>query len=763
MKELLKRLSNIGGRSAATPGDPRISLAAFGKHPAWDDHIPGVGVDTEALAHLKQLFYVTGIGGQIDSAAWEKLDSSKRLEGFDHSFLWLRAGHVMLGQLWSSSDRKGRSKYPMILCIDGEHISPGVVLANGWLELEHLRDKCKALTSAEQVATECHASLERLRLALANQEKRMPEFSLNPEAWQLFFECPELGPNRIGLLRVLHELRYSVAGGAAKNRPPLGASSQAHARHLRVPVIGSLRAVGSLPWVEFLRCVIPSEIPMFFIKRTDASWLDVILGEPTGDEFFCLQASLDAVPLATEIPYEIAPELKLALQELEGKFIKMQPSPAMSVAGQLEPQAITGFERGAGREGSSKDGKPQFVWYGIIGAVILIVVVGLALLGKQKINTPVVVVVKQVTNEPSTTSSKAERAAIQEQKYQSAIQSAQNALINKEYDRAVQQAEAAIAAKPGDAAAVKLKTDAESRKSEAVVAQKKKQQCEAAMGEGEAALKKQNYEEAIRQAETALVAEPGDAGAQDLKNKAETQKSRMLAEQQRKQVYADAMRAAKSAYDQQNYDETIRQAEAALAAEPADVAAAELKADAKSQMIVQQKERQYQLAIQAAQTAWNKKEFAILIQQSDIALNIKPGDKPAADFKARGTAMLEVQSNLKNGNYEKAIDLCKLYPDVETFSTLAGQIKAKEIEERESLYVKLDLYSVCFGVVKPKDAKYPQNRNARPIETQNKLLRDLEDYQKELEEVAQKLEAGGWLDENRKKIVKDIEKNIYAN
>jgi len=52
------------------------------------------------------------------------------------------------------------------------------------------------------------------------------------------------------------------------------------------------------------------------------------------------------VPLATEIPYEIAPELKLALQELEGKFIKMQPSPAMSVAGQLEPQAITGFERG---------------------------------------------------------------------------------------------------------------------------------------------------------------------------------------------------------------------------------------------------------------------------------------------------------------------------------------------------------------------------------------------------------------------------------
>jgi len=63
------------------------------------------------------------------------------------------------------------------------------VLANGWLELEHLRDKCKALTSAEQVATECHASLERLRLALANQEKRMPEFSLNLKPGSFFLSA----------------------------------------------------------------------------------------------------------------------------------------------------------------------------------------------------------------------------------------------------------------------------------------------------------------------------------------------------------------------------------------------------------------------------------------------------------------------------------------------------------------------------------------------------------------------------------------------
>src|SRR5437016_13366914 len=93
-----------GGRSTGEAVGPRLTLAAFGKHPGWDDHIPGIGVETETLAQLKQTLYVGGIGGQIDSGAWERLEGEKRLEGFDHTFLWLNAGHVVLGQLWSSTD-----------------------------------------------------------------------------------------------------------------------------------------------------------------------------------------------------------------------------------------------------------------------------------------------------------------------------------------------------------------------------------------------------------------------------------------------------------------------------------------------------------------------------------------------------------------------------------------------------------------------------------------------------------------------------------
>ena len=41
-------------------------MGAFGKHPGWDDHILGIGVETETLAQVKQALYVGGIGGQID-------------------------------------------------------------------------------------------------------------------------------------------------------------------------------------------------------------------------------------------------------------------------------------------------------------------------------------------------------------------------------------------------------------------------------------------------------------------------------------------------------------------------------------------------------------------------------------------------------------------------------------------------------------------------------------------------------------------------
>jgi len=66
---------------------------------------------TKTLIQAKQLVYLQGIGGQIDTGAWEKLPVDQHLPGFQHIFAWQRSCHFLLGRLWSSSDGKGRTQY----------------------------------------------------------------------------------------------------------------------------------------------------------------------------------------------------------------------------------------------------------------------------------------------------------------------------------------------------------------------------------------------------------------------------------------------------------------------------------------------------------------------------------------------------------------------------------------------------------------------------------------------------------------------------
>src|SRR5437763_1714149 len=120
------------------PPKPSISLAAFGKRPGWDDHVE-LGVDTESLAEIRQSLYINGIAANIDAGAWEKLPPDQRLPEFNHSLLHYapRQG-ALAARLWSSTDGKGRKKYPLVLCAQGAGLSPHWALhaaATDWLDL----------------------------------------------------------------------------------------------------------------------------------------------------------------------------------------------------------------------------------------------------------------------------------------------------------------------------------------------------------------------------------------------------------------------------------------------------------------------------------------------------------------------------------------------------------------------------------------------------------------------------------------------------
>src|SRR5436305_6376436 len=150
MSEFLKkflledpRRFSPSGRFAGRP--------AFGKHPGWDDHVEDLGLETDSLNQAKIVFYVNGIGGQIDCGAWEKLDGSQQLPGFKHVFLWQRSGQILLGRLWSSSDGKGRKRYPMVVCFHFAGIPLRQALASGLPALAELEQQIQSTSSAEDV------------------------------------------------------------------------------------------------------------------------------------------------------------------------------------------------------------------------------------------------------------------------------------------------------------------------------------------------------------------------------------------------------------------------------------------------------------------------------------------------------------------------------------------------------------------------------------------------------------------------------------
>lgn len=332
MTKFFQRLMGSGGRPATETGQPRLTLGAFGKHPGWNDHIPGIGVETEALAHLKQAIYVTGIGGRIDSGAWKALGAEKRIEGFDHNFLCLRGGHVITGRMFSSADGLRRKEYPMVLCVDTEGVSAGFILPQAQSELDRLREACQATASAEQVTTECRWAQDRLRGILAASSPPTSAIPLSAEARLQFLDHRDLGPDRIGLLRVLHEL--GPAGDAARTSGP-GAIGRSC--HLRLPLAADSRNGSLLLWADFFRCAASASSPLLLMARAGVEWLDVIIGEPTSDDFFCLQASPTALPLASTIPYELTPELKPRLQELAARFLRVESLPLVATQGTAGP------------------------------------------------------------------------------------------------------------------------------------------------------------------------------------------------------------------------------------------------------------------------------------------------------------------------------------------------------------------------------------------------------------------------------------------
>jgi len=281
----------------------RLALGAFGKHPAWDDHMSDFGLETERLVALRRVLYAHGIGGRIDSGAWERLGSYERLPGFDHVVLWWTGDGLLAGRLWASEDGKGRSKYPFALFLHAESAAAAWVLGRGLDAVESAHASIEGERDSRRVV----AALEGARASLREEAGRsdVPDWPEVGGAIRAIASHPDAGRDAVGLMRVIYHLRREMPALLSKRAGGLGGRGSPTPRHVRVPRCADTARAGAAGWLSVVRSLVDPRTPVMAIAPGRDEFVDLIVGEPAPEAFYCLLAGPAALPLASEIPYEI--------------------------------------------------------------------------------------------------------------------------------------------------------------------------------------------------------------------------------------------------------------------------------------------------------------------------------------------------------------------------------------------------------------------------------------------------------------------------
>jgi len=211
-----------------------------------------------------------------------------------------------------------------------------------------------------------------------------------------------------------------------------------------------------------------------------------------------------------------------------------------------------------------------------------------------------------------------------EQKYQTALNAAQQALDKKDYAVAEAKVREALGVRPGDVAATKIQEEVQRQLSAMAEA---KSRYETALAGAQQALDKKDYALAEAKAKEALGVRPGDAVATRIQQEAQRQVALM---RETEQKYQTALSAAQQALDKKDYVLSETKAKEALSVKPGDAAATRIQQEVQRQVaLMRETEQKYQTALNAAQQALDKKDYVLAETKVKEALGVKPGDAAA--------------------------------------------------------------------------------------------------------------------------------------
>jgi len=312
MDSLIRRIKSRLSWQRTCQIESRVLVAAFGKHPGWDDHMEDIGLETDMLVAAKRILYIQGIAGNIEHGRWSELETKRLSIEFGHSFIWCREDDIVAGRLRSSRDGRGRTSYPMVVCAHCRRLPLRWVYDHVLTRLARLEAECMNSSSAGEVRiclSECQKELSGISEATTASGE---EYTDRADLMGQLAEYPELGPGEEGLIRILYHIDREISVGSL---PPADKDRCRHSALARVPLSGEHLPEALILWMQLLLGIYGQECGVLVLIPPSRTWLDLIVGEPGPAQLYCLRASSDVVPFTTAVPYSISPEFTAKMRQ----------------------------------------------------------------------------------------------------------------------------------------------------------------------------------------------------------------------------------------------------------------------------------------------------------------------------------------------------------------------------------------------------------------------------------------------------------------
>ncbi len=303
-----------GSRGGKAASQSHNGVAAFGKHPAWQDFME-IAIDSRPLADVKRYLHVGGIKPNLDrddEGAWSRLTPEQKLDGFDHLLLWKMRRDVVVGRFWSSHDGSiSQRPYPMFVCAHLRGFRLDFLLERVWPALEWFEAATRQ--ASEKPAIERALGQTRAHVLEIAREGEPAEEQPEQVAAGLaaIAGTDGWGDGHIGLVRVLYEIERDMSdfrpGGSGISTLATSWNLDRSARQIRVPRVAEQPGAAAKLWIHAMSTLLDPSSPVLALCPMQRPWVDIIVGMPGAEQAFCILASDKAMPLSSDVPYPLDP------------------------------------------------------------------------------------------------------------------------------------------------------------------------------------------------------------------------------------------------------------------------------------------------------------------------------------------------------------------------------------------------------------------------------------------------------------------------